>query len=559
MKIKIVLQEICSGILGGVLAYFGVGFLQNFYPSILEFVLITILLHGFFAIVLELIFEGSSSASAEASWSGKIITAFSAILGIAFLALTIRLLLQYPAFFSLEFFLLKPGFLPAFLVLIVASKAGMVLLLNDSRLSDWRSSKIAGWTKGNLPGLILSCAIASSTFAIGTVFAQPGMVKTDNFFETDSVEWLNRLTADVEQLTNMRPVHPFAFLILRPLAWFVMLALQGDRIYSAFLLNSAVGGACVFLTWLFFRQRTDNKMYALLVAALLGFSTSHLLLIVFLESYIYSAAALIAFLLLLQRRDKPLAPLVFGGLLTFGITVTNFIQTCILFFLETPHFKTISKYIAIVVTLALFLAIVQDMLYPSSDPFYIPASYYLEGEYRFDIFEVERWNLIGRANTLVQSIFAFSVVAPQPLILLEEIGCTYPCIQTYYYDRQGNYFISSYEGFGQVLALLWVIMMLGAGTLFVMKFVKSPRSSALPAALLLTLLFNFILHMNYGDDFMLYSPDWTYALVFFLGIAYQDLSKSKWMYVVLLLFLTGLMVNNLNLFRDILDAILPFP
>ena len=64
--------------------------------------------------------------------------------------------------------------------------------------------------------------------------------------------------------------------------------------------------------------------------------------------------------------------------------------------------------------------------------------------------------------------------------------------------------------------------------------------------------------MNYGDDFMLYSPDWTYALVFFFGISSEGLSEKKWAQSILLVFLTGLMLNNLNLFREILNAVIPF-
>ena len=75
---------------------------------------------------------------------------------------------------------------------------------------------------------------------------------------------------------------------------------------------------------------------------------------------------------------------------------------------------------------------------------------------------------------------------------------------------------------------------------------------------MLNILFNFILHMNYGDDPMLYSPDWTYAVVFFLGISYESLADKKWFQVVLLIFLAGLLINNLGLFQKILSAILPY-
>ena len=100
--------------------------------------------------------------------------------------------------------------------------------------------------------------------------------------------------------------------------------------------------------------------------------------------------------------------------------------------------------------------------------------------------------------------------------------------------------------------------MLVAGGWFVVKFFKSPRSSALPIALLINILFNFVLHLNYGDDPMLYSPDWTYAVVFFLGISYEDIADKKWFHTILLVFLTGLAINNLDMFRRIMDAVSPF-
>jgi uncharacterized protein (DUF486 family) len=90
------------------------------------------------------------------------------------------------------------------------------------------------------------------------------------------------------------------------------------------------------------------------MAGLLGLSNSHLILSVFLESYMFSAVALIVFLLLIQQEEKPLAHLVPAGLLSFGITMTNFIQTCILFFVTTPRIKTIFKYVLSVLILAVF-------------------------------------------------------------------------------------------------------------------------------------------------------------------------------------------------------------
>ncbi|HQV93313.1 MAG TPA: hypothetical protein PLA27_06720 [Anaerolineales bacterium] len=549
--------EFVSLFLGGIVSFFAVAFLQNFYPSFWGFILLTILLNILCAYFFELIRERVIAAPKD-RWRENILVFFVLGAGVVFLFLSLRLLSHYPKLFAGEFFSLAPTLIVAFLGLTMATKAGMVFLFQKQDGSRWRESRFSAWLFQNLPGLLLASTVIIATFALATAFSRPEFILSDNYFDTDPGDWMNRLTADMDQATVMRPVHPLAFLIFRPPVWLLSLVLNGNKFYAALLFNSMLGGVCVFLTWAFFKQRTKNSTYALLMAGLLGLSNSHLILSVFLESYMFSAVALIVFLLLIQQEEKPLAHLVPAGLFSFGITMTNFIQTCILFFITTPRIKTIFKYVLSVLILAVFLAFIQDSLYPSSDPFYRPLSYSQEQDYRFNLFEAQPQSVGGRANALARSMLMFSVVAPQPLILLEETGCSFPCSMVYYFDKDGVYRISSYEGFGKGLVFGWLILLATAGWLFFKNFRVAPKAFALSTALALTMLFNFTLHMNYGDDFMLYSPDWTYALVFFFGISYESFSEKKWAQSMLLIFLLGLMINNLNLFRELLNAVLPF-
>jgi len=549
--------EFVSLFLGGIVSFFAVAFLQNFYPSFWGFILLTILLNILCAYFFELIRERVIAAPKD-RWRENVLVFFVLGAGVVFLFLSLRLLSHYPKLFAGEFFSLAPTLIVAFLGLTMATKAGMVFLFQKQDGSRWRESRFSAWLFQNLPGLLLASTVIIATFALATAFSRPEFILSDNYFDTDPGDWMNRLTADMDQATVMRPVHPLAFLIFRPPVWLLSLVLNGNKFYAALLFNSMLGGVCVFLTWAFFKQRTKNSTYALLMAGLLGLSNSHLILSVFLESYMFSAVALIVFLLLIQQEEKPLAHLVPAGLFSFGITMTNFIQTCILFFITTPRIKTIFKYVLSVLILAVFLAFIQDSLYPSSDPFYRPLSYSQEQDYRFNLFEAQPQSVGGRANALARSMLMFSVVAPQPLILLEETGCSFPCSMVYYFDKDGVYRISSYEGFGKGLVFGWLILLATAGWLFFKNFRVAPKAFALSTALALTMLFNFTLHMNYGDDFMLYSPDWTYALVFFFGISYESFSEKKWAQSMLLIFLLGLMINNLNLFRELLNAVLPF-
>jgi hypothetical protein len=543
-------------LLGSLVTFFALGFLQNFHPSLGAFIILTVALNVIFTLVFDVIFAHAAIAL-QNDFKEKFIPMTVVGLGIAWVVLTFRLLTQYPELFSFDFFLPEHRLMPAFLGLTLLSQIGTAFLFRKLDATNWRASPFLVWTKRNLPGLLPASAIFVSTYALATalVESEPGFA--DNYFDTDSPFWLNFLTADPDQMMTMRAVHPLALLILRPPAWLFSLLLNGDRFHAALLLNSLFGGVCVYLAWSFFKERTENTTYALLIASLLGFSTSHLLLGTFLESYIFSAAALIGFLVLLQHKNGKAWRLVPVGLVSFGITITNFIQTCIAFLLVRRNVKELVKYVVIVLALAVLFAFVQHIIYPSSEPFYIPSNLTGESAYRHDLLELPSGAVFSRANVIFRNMTLFSVVAPRPLILLEEIGCSFPCFNTIRLFR-GAYQYASYVSFGSWLVRTWFLGLILAAGLFTWRLFKSPRDASLQAALALNLLFNFVLHMNYGDDPLLYSPDWTYALVFFFGISFEKIADKKWLQSALLIFLAALMFNNLEFFRKVLEAVLPF-
>lgn len=541
---------------GALASFFALGFLQNFYPSLWSIALFTVLLNVLFTLAFEIIL--TRTVDALRSKPGENLLSIGVLtLGAALMVLTFRLLAQYPTLFSPDFFLPDSQFILPFLGLTLLTQSGLTFLHPKLDATGWRASPFILWIQRLLPGLLLASAISISAYAFATALVETEPRFADNYFDTDSPFWLNFMTAPPDQLMTMRAVHPFALLIFRPAVWLFSLLLNGDLFHGAILLNSLFGGVCVFLAWSFFKSRTGNTTYALLLSSLLGISVSHFLLSIFLESYIFSAAALLAFVLLLQNGEKRLSRLVPVGLLTFGITITNFVQTCVTFLTMRRDFKGLFKYVLIVLALAAVLAFLQHALYPSSEPFYVVSNLTGESVYRYDLFEVPASVAVSRANVIFRNIALFSVVAPRPLVFLEELGCTFPCFNTIRYFR-GAYQYASYIGFGSLLARTWFLLLVAAGGLFAWKLVKSPREASLQAALALNLLFNFILHMNYGDDPLLYSPNWTYALVLFFGTSFERFADKKWFQSALLLFLTALMLNNLEFLRKVLEAVLPF-
>ena len=556
LKKRPVIHFILTWLLSTLVCYFALGFFQNFYQSHWALLTIATLLNTVLTLVFEIVLERITE-SLKTSPKEKIVASGVLILSLLLIVQTIRILAQYPSLFSFNFILPATSLIPGFLGITILSQIWTAFIIQKLDMQNWQTSPFILQIKRNLPGLLLASAISVSTYLMATILVSANLSLTDNYFDADSPLWLNFMTANADQILSLRAVHPLALLILRPPVWLLSLLLNGNKFHAALLLNSSMGGVCAYLIWSFFKKRTGNTAYALLIATLLGFSTAHLFLSVFLESYIFSAVALIACIVLLEPKNNKFPHLVVAGLATFGITISNFTQTCIAFFLVRRDIKTTFKYVMIVLALAITLAFVQHTIYPTSNPFYIPSNLTKESAFRFNIFEATPKILASRTNIMFRNITILSIVAPRPLIFLEEIGCSYPCFNTIRFFR-GTYQYASYIGFGSLLARAWFLGLLTAFLLFVRQLYKSFKLASLQFALLLSILFNFILHMNYGDDPLLYSPDWTYALVFFFGISFETVADKKWFQSILLLFVTALLFNNLELFRKIFETILPF-
>jgi len=480
----------------------------------------------------------------------------------AFSGAVIWLLSGYPNWFDASFFLLGSSLLPWFAGLLVFSAlwvAALLTFLEQCGLEkSFLSSRFFEFLRANLPGLVLALAFFIAYFSLAITYSlvlrDPAQNFDDNFFDADPTSWMNRFAAPAVQLIEMRPVHPFAFLIFRPLTWLMALFLNGSTFHAALLLNAGVGALCVWLTWLAVK-RWSNTTYALIIAALLGASATHLIFSTYLETYIFSAAALIAFVLALQSEQKSLKTLIPIGLLTFGITITNFIQTVIIFLFTDFKISKLIKYGLIVLVSAVALAYLQALIYPTSQPFYVPSQLLAENRYSAGSTTLER--IYERSYVMGRTITLFSVVGPRPLPLLEEVGCHFPCFKTYK-PRYGADLISSYSGFGSGLARTWFGILLLALGFFAWKLVKSPKDASLQLALLTCLLFNFFLHVAYGDDPMLYSPDWTYALILFVALSFKGLADKKWFQFAGFVFLAALMINNWTFLRAVLVSVAPY-
>ena len=393
---------------------------------------------------------------------------------------------------------------------------------------------------------------------------------TDNFLDADNSSWMTRISAPDGSLLEMRAPHPFAYFIFRPLGWFLNLFTQNPPL-SAILLTTFTGALCVFMAWIFIKRQFQDSIYALLIASLLGLSTSHLFFGSVIETYIFSAAALIGFILVMQKRtDSMLAPVTMS-VVTFGITLTNFAQNFIVFVTQTlkvshpehqsdktqKNFRVsllrIFRFTALTISLGILISLIHAAWFPSSKLFFLLSNAQAEEEFTFSIFQEPAWRAVGRVFLLIRTVLLYTVIAPRPYVFGKEVGGTFPRFN-FFKIAPETFSYSSYDGLGNVLVLFWAVLLLISGLFFLRNLIRT-RKADLSLAFALSILFNFVLHLNYGYEPFLYSPDWAYALIFFVAFSLAPLAKNRFFQAGIFTFLILLAYNQVQFFNFIFGTI----
>lgn len=428
---------------------------------------------------------------------------------------------------------------------------------------------ILSFLRENVCGIVLALIFLAVYIYIGLKLNVPNLDTTDNFLDADNYSWMQRISAPEGGNLEMRGPHPFAYFIFRPLGWLVNLFTQNYRL-SAILLNTLAGASCVFMAWVFIKRQFQDSIYAFLIASLLGLSTAHIFFGSVVESYIFSAAVLISFVLLVQfQKSSPLSSLVGVSLLTFGITLTNFVQNFIgfvvtLFSRPEPrswkifsvYLKEIIRFAGLTISFGILISLIHTVLYPSSKLFFLLSNAQVEEEFGFSIFQAPAWKAIGRIILLVRTILLYTVIAPQPYAFTQEVGGTFLRFN-FFKIVPGTFSYSAYDGMANFLVIAWAILLLTAGALFLWNLIRN-RKVDLSLAFALCILYNFALHINYGYEPFLYSPDWAYALIFFVALSLAPLAKNRLFQGGLLVFLVLLAYNQFQFFQFIFEAVAPF-
>jgi hypothetical protein len=437
-------------------------------------------------------------------------------------------------------------------------------------LRGWKFSfdrePLVSFFREHAAGLVIALIFFAVYLFIGLKLNHANLDTVDNYLDADNTAWMARIAAPEGSSREMRGPHPFAYFIFRPLGW-VLNLFTGDYGLSVNILNTFVGGLCVFLAWLLIYNATKNKVYASLIALLFGLSTAQSFFGSVVETYIFSAAALLGFFVLLQTKKDSIFPLVLMSVVTFGITLTNFVQTFIGFVVSNTqtlkvsktfrvYFEEIIRYLGLALSIGVLLSLIHAAWFPSSKLFFIPSDAAAEETFAIDVFQDPQWKAVGRVMLLLRTILLYTVIAPKPYVFTSEVGGTFPRFN-FFKIAPEEFSFSSYSGLGNALVLAWALLLLAAGVFFLWNLIRT-RKLELPFTFALCVLFNFLLHLNYGYEPFLYSPDWAYALILFVGLSLAPLAKNRFFQGVLLLFLLALAYNQFEFFQFVFKTVAPF-
>jgi hypothetical protein len=544
---------------GLVPAYFLTSYFSNFYPASYQFILFSLVFQILCGLSAYFLLDEPLNRTIfhwRRAWTTILVLSLAVVLDIA----TIVLVWQFPGLFHRQILFMDPSLFTAFAVLTIPTISGSTLVVKRLLRSDFQSwlQQTPHWQfiQHNLAGLLLTASFFLAYFIFTQCINFPGHNTVDQFFDTDISEWLSRLVYLTPKQFMARAVHPAILLFLRPLVELISIFMNGDKFQAVFLLNALTGASCVFLTWLIAKHISENTTFSLIMAFLLGMGTPHLLLSSMIETYIYSAFALILFAYLMQSNRTDLKYTVPVGVLVFGITITNLIQTCIMYIFTNPRLKVIIQYVAMILAITVILNMLQVQIYEHVMPIYDPASLIFEQKYGINYLE-NSWLLGGRFWLMVRAILLYAVVAPKPFILTTEIGSITPTFSVFKITI-GEFHVAGYTGISDFTVKVWMVMLFAACILFLWNLFKSPRQMTLPLALAVCMGFNLILHTFWGDDPMLYSPDWAYALVLFVASSFHQWAAKKWLHLIFIIFLGLMMYANLGLIQLILQVSLPF-
>ncbi len=468
--------------------------------------------------------------------------------------------LQFPNLFHPEQFLPPMKNLGWILFGLLAGLAALGGLVNRVLAWPWltfRRRALGDWLEANLPGLLAAALVFPGYFILAHGFNPPvdGLSLNNTFFASDTYFWQVRFGTE-QGYPIGRAVHPLALLVLRAASWTLAFIHGGDWRLGALLLVAITASACAFLAWTFVYQTTRKASYALLFSGMQAFSAAHLVFGSVTETYIFSAFGLLLFAIVLVGRTRPVKDFLVPGLLTLGITITNAAQGALTFLIVRRDGRQWLQFVTLVASVGIALTVLTALLYPGHiGLFFVPSDLLLETKHASHL--EAGGGLPERFVLVSKNIFLYDVAAAPPTVTRVDKEDRPPFPKFNFFHPTYGVREYGYSRLGYPTLALWLILVLAGVARFLWRGKKSPHFS-FQLAFLAVLALNLLMHLFYGFEPFLYTPNWTYALLFFLALSLDELPKQDWLEWGLLAFLLLLLANNGLFLRLVAGNLSPY-
>lgn len=362
-----------------------------------------------------------------------------------------------------------------------------------------------------------------------------------NFFGSDYWEWTL-----LKWEAYHKGSHPLILLLVVPLGFLVNSLITSTQI-SAVILNSFFGALAVLLSSVFFWNLTKKYLETSLLTILFGLSMSQLVFSAVPESYALASCSVIVtyivFLISLQKQQLQLGYWLIAGLFSFGVTITNFSQTLICFIafiFNQKRSKIISKtlgYIIAVLLLAIFISILQKMIFSNAKYFFLPTIVTTQLKY-------VQINLLSNPLLVIQEVIKnfllVNFLSPSPFTGLLDSGSSSRLILGFFKVNL------EYSWIGYIGLIMWL-------SLFTIGFSKNLTTSCnriYITAISGAVMYNITLHSFFGvEEMFLYTCHFTFPVL--LLAANKSILEKKYFKLCLLFLILLMAINNLIVFIKI--------
>ncbi|MBL8097717.1 MAG: hypothetical protein JNK81_00945 [Anaerolineales bacterium] len=536
-------QFLISFLLSVCFAYIIVGFLNPVLDSTLAIVIATLIMMVISNVIFYSFVKQATQSFRNGFLSKPLSMLIVSLLPI-FWFVTVYICLQFPEMFVWENISIPIQYLLTFILTAIVSGFVSYFLVQRTNIEIKNGLGIYLGGMFFLIHLILARALNHPALSYNVVL-----------FEADAGPWMEILASPQSGAIN-RAVHPLSLIIIRPLMRIVSFWMGEHYPLGAMLVVSATAGLCVFMVYLFIKRATESKTYAFLFAMLLGFSASHLLFGSLTENYIFGAASLIFFFLLIQAKENRFSILVPAGLILFGITITNLAQGVIGLFFNKFNFRRLFLFCVYVLIFGILLTLFTNFLYPKSITFFFnPKDIAFELGFVKVMGEEPESSFVEKFQVTARTMALYGLVAPKPVEAISEKP-PFPTIDLKTFDIRTHQ-LASYKGLANIPLVLWLILLAGSFITFI-KNIRTSKHLSLMLGLLGALGFNFLMHLFYGTELFLYTPYWMYALIFFIALSLSEFAEKTWFQISLGFIVVIIAINNLNFIFSILKAIAPF-